>query len=154
LLDGRLPTSQLAVLHAATDPKHRTMNQDTCNICNGTLEDGYCRDPIFFGKHSGPTCFACFTVPTQLPGWQRGDPKPLHSVDDMMSFGWTKPEAKFHIRAVKRHFRIRTPRTPSSDSGGLKPQVAQETSSPSERASGPPSALQGMPAIDPNLVGA
>jgi hypothetical protein len=103
------------------------MTQDTCNICSGSLEDGFCRDPIFFGKHPGPTCFACFTVPAQPPDWQRGDPKPLHGVDDMISCGWTKEEAKFHIRAVKRFFRIRTARASRIAPDGREPQEAQDT---------------------------
>jgi hypothetical protein len=96
-------------------------------ICSGSLDDGFCRDPLFFDKHPGPTCFACFTVPTQPSDWQRGDPKLLHSVDDMISYGWTTEEAKHHIRAVKRYFRIKTPRAQRSDSEGLGPQEAQET---------------------------
>jgi hypothetical protein len=78
----------------------------------------------------------------------------LHTVDDMISFGWTKEEAKFHLRAVKRYLRIRTPRARRSDSEGLKPQVAQEAAGPPERASARPSALQGTLAIEPEVVGA
>jgi hypothetical protein len=102
------------------------MIQDTCNICGGSLEDGFCREPIIFGKRPGPTCFACFTAPAQPADWQRGDPKPLHTVDEMMSFGWTDKEAQFHIRAVKRFFRIKTPRASKSEPQ-TDPAEAQET---------------------------
>jgi hypothetical protein len=128
------------------------MNQD-CNICGGTLEDGFCRNPLLFGKHPGPICFACFTVPAQPPDWQRGDPKPLHTVDDMISFGWSQKEAKFHLRAVKRFLRIRTPRARSSDSDDLGPQAAQETASPPERTSVRPSSLQmAIPVIETGIA--
>lgn len=109
------------------------MTPETCNICGGSLEDGFCRDPKLFGKRPGPICFACFTVPAQPPDWKRGDPKPLHSLDDMMSFGWTKEEAKLHIRAVKKFFKIRTPRASKSGPENGEPEV-QETAKLSEVA--------------------
>jgi hypothetical protein len=64
-------------LQITHQPEQNTqMNQDTCNICGGSLEEGFCRDPIIFGKHPGPICFACFTVPAQPPDWQRGKGRP------------------------------------------------------------------------------
>jgi hypothetical protein len=56
----------------------------------------------------------------------------LHTLEDMMSFGWSKEEGKSHIRAVKRHFRVTTPRARRSDSEGVGPQEALDTLQPAE----------------------
>jgi hypothetical protein len=85
-------------------------DNDCCQICGGSLDDGYCRAFEVFEKSVGPVCFACMNVPAQPSGWKRGDSRPLYSVDEIMTFGWDKREAKFHLRAVKRFFHIGTPR--------------------------------------------
>lgn len=67
--------------------------------------------PFIDGKCYDLICFACYSVPKRWEYDQKTDhitcynrlsPYHLHSVQEMMSDGWSKSEAEFAIKSVKK----------------------------------------------------
>ncbi len=76
-----------------------------CQICGGSTDGGYVRDPVIFGKRPGEICFGCFNVPKGSHDWQPGQPMQFASVEEMQEGGWDKKEATILIKAVRKYFK-------------------------------------------------
>lgn len=94
--------------------KKKQQNPDVCGICG---LDPYCSVRIYHDRpfidsnYYDLICFTCHSVPKKWEHDEKSDrffcyinPSPfhLHTVQEMVADGWTKSEAEFAIKAVKK----------------------------------------------------
>src|SRR5688572_15324741 len=87
-------------------------NDDHCPLCGDLMEVrvlGFHSTPFVDGRKYDAICFPCSDVPKTT--WDehstRGflDPNCLHTVEEMISDGWSREEAKRSLKAVQRAIR-------------------------------------------------
>jgi hypothetical protein len=87
-------------------------NELFCPICDQemqTLVSAYHKSPFIDGRRYEFICHCCSEVPRMYEANEDGyhnvfkefDKKRLHSVDDLMEFGWDKQYAKTSLKAVQ-----------------------------------------------------
>ena len=77
-----------------------------CAVCGGSMNGGFIRNPRIFDKSYGDWCFACWHVPDQQHFEETGE-RWLNNMEYMLGGGWNKQESAFHIKAVKKLFKVR-----------------------------------------------
>lgn len=87
---------------------------DHCGVCGLSPEclvRVHHRIPFIDGKCYDMMCFTCYSVPkkweydektNRVICYSNSSPYYLHSVQEMIEDGWTKSEAEFAIKAVKK----------------------------------------------------
>ncbi len=94
-----------------------------CGVCGLEPECGvrvYRDCPFIDGRRYNLICFTCYSVPKKweydkfvgVICYKHPSPYYLHTVDEMISDGWTRHESEFAIKAVKRALAKTTPINP------------------------------------------
>ena len=77
-----------------------------CAVCGSEMTGGFIRNPKIFDQRVGDWCFACWHVPDQKCFDETGE-RVFNGVDYMIDGGWSKQLAAFHVKAVKKLFKVR-----------------------------------------------